>query len=300
VDQINSAAGHALVLDTCIAAITLDLAGDCDKFRLGQQDNISYGMDGTGSESGSPAALGPGRRISRARWLAFLHGVRETPLIPPFILCLTFLGFGALASETGISLLNTLFMAVFIFALPGQVVLVDEMARGASVVTAAIAVTATAVRLLPMTVSLLPVIRDRTGPKWLEFLVAYFVAITYWVEAMRRTPRHPRPLRAAYTLGIAAALVLASSIGAAGGFLLAANVPRPVAAALLFLTPMYFLLSLVASSRSRADLLPIAAGLGFGPVLHLAVPDWDLLLTGLVGGTLSFAATRWWRRKARP
>ena len=233
------------------------------------------------------------------RWLAFWRGARETPLTPMLILSLSFVGFGALTKATGLSLLDTVLMSVFIFALPGQVVLVDEMARGASVLAAGIAVTATAVRLMPMTVALLPVVRERGGPKWLEFLVAYFVAITMWVEALRRTPHVPRHLRTAYVFGIAAVLISTSTLGGVTGFLLAANVPKVFAAALLFLTPIYFLLSMLASSRVMGDVLPIVMGMMLGPLLHLVAPQWDLLLTGLIGGTASFLAVRWLgRRKA--
>jgi predicted branched-subunit amino acid permease len=254
-------------------------------------------MDGTGSERGLPAQCEPEWAAGAGRWLAFWRGIRETPLTPTLILSLSFVGFGALTRATGLSLLDTVFMSVFIFALPGQVVLVDEMARGASVVTAGIAVTATAVRLMPMTVALLPVVRERGGPKWLEFVVAYFVAITVWVESMRRTPLLPRPLRTAYALGIAAILVVSSSTGGIAGFLLAANVPKIFAAALLFLTPIYFLLSMLSGNRLIGDVLPIAVGMVLGPLLHLAFPQWDLLLTGLIGGTLSFAAARWMTRR---
>jgi predicted branched-subunit amino acid permease len=252
-------------------------------------------MDGAGSEDVAAAreADSPG---SRRR--AFWRGLRETPVIPAAILALSFVGFGALTRETGLSLLHMLFMSVFIFALPGQVVLVDEMARGASMLTAGLAVTATAMRLLPMTVALLPVIRDRAGPKWLEALASYFIAITVWVEAMRRAPQQPRRERAAYTLGIAALLLASSTTGGTVGFLLAASVPTTIAAALLLLTPMYFLFSMLAGARTRLDILPILAGLVLGPLLHLALPQFDLLLTGLIGGTASFLVVRRLRGRA--
>jgi predicted branched-subunit amino acid permease len=257
-------------------------------------------MDGTGSERGLSTMGEPEWTVGASRWRAALYGARETPVTPALILALSFIGFGALTNETGLSLLHTLFMGVFIFALPGQVVLVDEMARGASVVTAGFAVTATAIRLLPMTAALLPVVRERGGPKWLEFLVAYYVAITVWVEAMRRAPFLPRRLRGAYAMGISGMLIIASQTGAIIGFLLAANVPKLFAAALLFITPIYFLLSMLAASRAVGDLLPIFAGLVLAPLLHLAFPQWDLLLTGLIGGTLSFLAARWLRRRSGP
>jgi predicted branched-subunit amino acid permease len=223
-----------------------------------------------------------------SRLSAFWRGIRETSPVPAIILSTAFVGFGALTNQIGLSLLDTVFISVFMFALPGQVVLVDEIARGASVFTAAIAVAATGVRLLPMTVVMLPVIRDRNGPKWLELAVAYYVAVTVWVESMRRAPHIPRPLRSAYCLGICALLVFVSGAGAIVGYLLASEVPPLLAAALLFMTPLYFLLSMLVSARTMVSLAPILLGLVLGPIFHLLTPSLDLLLTGLAGGTAAF------------
>jgi predicted branched-subunit amino acid permease len=244
-------------------------------------------MDGSGVNPPDPAWAGETGRLVAA-W----RGARETPVIPAFVLCATFIGFGALTSQTGLSWLDTLFMSIFIFALPGQVVLVDEMARGASVVTAAIAVTATAARLLPMTVSLMPMIRDRQVPKWMEFAVAYFVAVTTWIEATRRCPSVPRRLRAAYILGIAGLLIVMTSTGAVIGFFLAASVPPVFSAALLFVMPVYFVCSMLSGTHSVIAAMPIILGLLLGPVFHLLLPSFDLVLTGLIGGTAGFFAMR--------
>lgn len=228
-----------------------------------------------------------------SRFSAFWQGIRETSPVPAFILSTAFIGFGALTSQTGLSLLDTIFISVFMFALPGQVVLVDEIARGASVLTAAIAVAATGVRLLPMTVVILPMIRERTGPKWLEVAVAYFVAVTMWVESMRRAPHIARHLRSAYCLGICVLLVSVSAFGAIIGFLLASSLPPLLAAALLFMTPLYFLLGMLTNVRNAVGLAPILLGLLLGPAFHMLTPSLDLLLTGLAGGTAAFLFARY-------
>ena len=248
-------------------------------------------MEGGGPDAVDPA-WAPHTNRRRAAW----RGLRETSYLPALILFSTFVGFGALTSQTGLSWLDTLFMSIFIFALPGQVVLVDEMARGASVLTAAIAVSATGVRLLPMTVALLPMIRDKRVPKWMEFAVAQFVAVTVWIESMRRAPAVPRHLRAAYMLGIVALLVPVSSCGAMLGYLLSAQLPPIIAAALLFMMPLYFLLSMLISARKLNDHAPILLGLALGPVFHLLIPEFDLVLTGIVGGTVSFLLARYLAR----
>jgi predicted branched-subunit amino acid permease len=243
-------------------------------------------------EGSSPAPADPTWTLHATRRVAAWHGARETPFLPAVILFGTFIGFGALTSETGLTWLDTVFMSVFVFALPAQVALVDQMARGASILTAALAVTATAVRLLPMTVALLPMVRDRRVPKWMEFAVAYFVAVTMWVESMRRAPGIPRHLRAAYVLGITTWLVVFSTAGGLIGFFLAARVPPVIAAALLFMTPSYFLLSMLASTRSPAGVTPIVLGLLLGPLFHVLLPEFDLFLTGLIGGSISFLLAR--------
>ncbi len=214
-------------------------------------------------------------------------------MLPAIILFGTFVGFGALTSETGLTWLDTIFMSVFIFALPAQVLLVDQMARGASIFTAALAVTATAVRLLPMTMALLPMIRDRRVPKWMEFAVAHFVAITMWVEALRRAPAVPKHLRAAYVLGITAWLVAFSSAGGLAGFFLATRVPPVIAATLLFMTPIYFVLSMLSTARSTVGVMPVVLGLLLGPLFHVLAPELDLFLTGLIGGSISFLLARY-------
>lgn len=243
-------------------------------------------------DGGIPTQLKPSEPAIASRLAAAWKGARDTPFVPAAILFGTFVAFGALTNEGGLTWLDTVFMSVFIFALPAQVVLVDQMVRGASILTAALAVTTTAVRLLPMCVALLPMIRDKRVPKWMEFFVAIFIAVTMWVEAMRRVPDVERPLRAAYVLGITAWLVVFSTFGGLLGFFLAARVPPIVAAALLFMTPIYFLLSMVSNVHSAAAIMPVALGLVLGPWFHVIAPELDLFLTGLIGGTASFVLSR--------
>ena len=89
-------------------------------------------------------------------------------------------------------------------------------------------------------------------------------------------------------LGLGAGFIVATLAGTALGYEIAGAVPPSVAATLLFLTPIYFLLSLLATAGSRMDLLAIGLGCGLAPVLYVAAPGYDLLATGLIGGTLAF------------
>jgi hypothetical protein len=76
------------------------------------------------------------------------------------------------------------------------------------------------------------------------------------------------------------------------GWELAGRVPRTVTLGLVFLNPLYFLLLFLIDTPARGRLLALGFGAALGPLLHLATPDWGLLLCGLVAGTLAFALDR--------
>lgn len=223
---------------------------------------------------------------------AFFRGMLVLASTPGLILFTSSIGFGALTRDAGMTIGHAIFLASFIYALPAQVVLTDNVARGASLAAAALAVTLTAVRLLPMTVSLIPLLRDRTSPRWLYLVAVHFVAITSWVEGNRRLPHLPERLRLPHFTGIGAGMISLTITGAVLGYVLAAGVPPLIAAALLFMTPLYFLLSLLATAQSIADKSAIALGAAGGPLFFLIMPGFDLLAAGLVGGTGAYLIGR--------
>jgi predicted branched-subunit amino acid permease len=197
-------------------------------------------------------------------------------------------GFGALARDGGLSVWHTVFITGTMFALPNQVVLVDQLARNETLLAAAFAVALAAVRLLPMTVTIAPFLQAGRRRPLLQVVAAHFVAVSPWVESQRRLPGFPAEARLMGYLGLGMGFWSTMVTGAAAGYALAGSVPVAVSATLLFLTPVYFLLSLLATSRTRVDLAAIALGCALAPLLYLAVPGFDLLATGLVGGTLAF------------
>ena len=102
-------------------------------------------------------------------------------------------------------------------------------------------------------------------------------------------------LRAPYYGGFATALFAGVLCATTLGFLLSGQVPREIGAALIFLTPIYFFLSLLAVAQNRIDLLPVAIGTVLGTVLFVMAPRIDLFLTGLIGGTAAYAIGKWRR-----
>jgi len=224
---------------------------------------------------------------------AFIRGVVSTPSVPVLVVTITFIGFGALARDLGLDVLQAMFISATVFALPGQVVLASEIAKGTGLAAVAFAVTLTSVRLLPMSFTLFPVMRSKNTPRWLEYLLCHFSAITVWIEAMRQLPTLPRRLRVAYFSGFISAMMVVLLTATMTGSLLAAEAPPPVAAGMVFLTPIYFFLSLIETARNTADKWAVAIGVVLGPALYQILPGLDLFLTGFIGGTISYGLMKW-------
>lgn len=224
---------------------------------------------------------------SAGRW--FLRGARTALSLPGLILCGAFIGFGAIARDTGLSLAEAMFMTAIIWALPAQIVLLGAMASGASLPAAAIAVTLTSVRLMPMVVAIVPEMRTGRTRRWVLYLLSHFVAVTSWVLAMERFRDVPRERRTAFYGGIGSTLIAAMLVVLVIVYGTAAALPPLAAAALVFLTPAYFLFSLWSSARERASHGAMLGGMALGPVLHPVLPGFDLLAAGLIAGFAAFA-----------
>jgi len=226
---------------------------------------------------------------------AFRAGLRVSLGVPVLALGASYLGFGALVRESGFSLWQGLFSSATTFALPGQVLLVELYAVGATLAVMAVAVGLSSTRLLPMTMSLLPQLRYEGLPRWRLFLTAHFVAVTGWAMTMRIAPRLPPEERLAFFTGLTLMLWLTVILCTAIGYYLPGALPERVTLSLLFLNPLYFLLIFLADLRQRSRSLALLFGALLGPPLFLVEADWSLLFAGFIGGTAAFLL----RRRAR-
>lgn len=219
----------------------------------------------------------------------YRRGARAALSIPGLVLIMSFVGFAALARETGFSLAEAVFMTVVIWALPAKVVLIGAVVSGAALPAAALAVALSSVRLMPMTVSMIPEMRGPITRTWVLYLLSHFIAVTSWVIAIERFPGVPRDYRTSFYFGVGSTLLLLNALVIALVYATAARMPVAVAAAFFMLTPMYFLTSLWSAARERAGHAAVVLGLVLGPVFHYALPQIDLLAAGLVGGLLAYA-----------
>jgi predicted branched-subunit amino acid permease len=222
----------------------------------------------------------------------FWRGARQLVSVPALVLLSAQVGFAALARDAGFSLGQTVVLTLGVWALPSQVVYIGLVTSGASLAAVALAVALSGMRFMPMVMSWTPVVKARRTPRILLFALSWFVAVTSWVFAMARLPAIPRAARAPFFAGFGAGLALSSAAVVAIAHTLVADLPAYASAALVFLTPVYFLCALWGAAQVPADRLALGAGLVLGPVFALAVPEADILLAGLIGGTVAHAVQR--------
>lgn len=223
----------------------------------------------------------------------FLLGLREATGAPALVLFASFVGFGSLVRGNGWDLAHGLAASAALWALPGQIAMVESWAVGAGLAATVTAVALTNLRLLPMVMALIPQLRTPGTPRWKLFLAAHFIAVTTWVIGMRRCSALPERERLPFFFGMAAGVWFSGMIGTVAGYLLARSVPPEVSLGLVFVNPLYFVLVLMPDSlRNRMQILSLVFGAVLGPFFHLLSRDWGLLGTGLVAGSMAFLLGR--------
>jgi predicted branched-subunit amino acid permease len=232
-----------------------------------------------------------------SRNAALAGGAKDALGAPAVVLAASYIGFGSLCRGAGFTWDLAVLSTASMWALPGQVLLVELNAVGASLLSIGLAVAFTNARLMPMVVALLPHLRAPGVPRWRYYAAAHLIAITSWIAGMQRCPGLPVEERLPYLVGFGGLLWTTSMLGTALGFALAGAVPPAISLGLTFLNPIYFLLLLLPDWRTPLRRNALVLGAVLGPLCHLVSPDWGLMTAGVVGGSLAFA---WARRKGAP
>jgi predicted branched-subunit amino acid permease len=228
---------------------------------------------------------------------AFATGAREALGVPAAVLGAGFLGYGSLAADAGYSIWMTLAATFAIWALPGQLVLMEMHAGGVAVTATVLAVSLSAARFFPMTLTLMPLMRRGSTVRrlWQFLLAAQLVSMTTWAVAIRRfDDRDLEDVEARwqYFIGFSAVCIGAAAVCAVIGQLLIGALPPLARFGLALLTPLYFFVTLVGEARSKASITALVCGAAVALVLHAVAPDWSLIGAGFIGGTAAFLLQR--------
>lgn len=219
----------------------------------------------------------------------FRRGAVAAALGPAWIVGVALSSVGALAHDLGMPVWVAGLSTVIVWAGPAQLIFFASLAAGVAPVAILSAMALTGVRFVPMVASLLPRVRTERTSIWAQLLASHFIAVTVWVETMRRSPDQPREARMPFLLGFGTGCTIIATGVTMAGHQMAATLPLPLAAALLFLSPIYFISSLMRGARETMDWAALLLGLALAPAFERLIGGGlDLLATGLVAGGLAF------------
>ncbi len=218
---------------------------------------------------------------------AFWQGAKVVFTLPGLMLSGAMIGFAGFAVEVGLSRFEAVLMAGMIWALPSQLILIGSIFAGAALPATFLAVALSAIRLMPMTAALVPEIKNPKTPTWLLLILSHFVAITAWVYSMDKTRELPRNVRVSFFAGAGGCIWAFNTAVIGISYGIVSDLPLMAIGALFFLTPVYFLMTLWRSARDYSIYIAMVFGLILGPVFAQIWPEIDILLAGVVGGSLS-------------
>ena len=222
-------------------------------------------------------------------WGATLDGIKDALRLPAWVVAAALIGVGPLAQAVGHPIGAAMASTVFVWAGPAQVLFYGGLGSGMAYPALAFVIGLSSMRFLPMTMTIMQMLRRPNQSILTQFAIAHFVTVTVWAECLRRLPDMRQELRISYFFGFAITCLVLSTFTTAFGYVLAGAVPSHFAAGLLFLTPVFFTCSICTGARDFPDWLAIGMGAVLEPLaLHVAGPEFDLLVTGLVGGTVAF------------
>lgn len=224
---------------------------------------------------------------------AFLFGARiAATSVFALVITFTYIGFGALAHDYGFSLGWAMLSTALQWAGPAQVILVTGLGAGTALIEVAVAVALSSVRLLPIVVALLPLVKRPDSRFWQLVLPAHFMAVSVWVEALRHAPGLPRDHRISFCNGVGFTLLAMGTLATALGYYLQSALPAIFGAAAMFITPISFLTSTARNAKLLLEKAALGLGLVIGPLLAFGHIEFDLLWTGVIGGTIAYGLHR--------
>ncbi len=218
----------------------------------------------------------------------FKKGCRTALGIPGISLAASFFALGALFKNSGLNAMQSFLSTLIGFALPGQVVMAETLIVNGTLLNILIAVFLTNARLYPMTVNLVPFIRQKNRPRWHYYFLAHFIAVTSWVYMLSNYNKISKENRFSFFLGLGATLWVLSTISTVIGFYTAGIISKKIFVAIIFLNPIYFMCMIVSVLNKLHIILTVFLSIILAPILFLVTPDWSVLLAGVISGIISY------------
>ena len=207
---------------------------------------------------------------------------------PAIALGASFIAIGALLKNLGFSIQESIFSTFLTYALPGSLVMAESMLIGASLINIFIAVWLVNARLYPMTVSLMPLLKHQSQPRWKYYLSCHFVAVSSWLILKNNYKDIEKKYRVDFWIGIGTATWLIAIFSTIIGYFSADYLNKDAMIGLAIVNPIYFLCVMVGVMKSKNISTAIILGSILGPIFYFISPEWCILFGGVVAGSIAF------------
>ena len=209
----------------------------------------------------------------------------KSPAIP---LAACFIALGALLKDAGFNLQQSAASSFFTYALPGQLVMAESLLVGASLLNIFIAVWLVNFRLYPMTVSLFPLLKHKSQPKWKYYLSCHFLAVSSWLIAKDSYKKIDQRYRIDFWMGIGFGTWTTAVLMTLIGYSLSDYLNKDMMIGLAIVNPVYFMCMMVGAMKTLQISLSVILGAILGPLFIFISPEWSILFGGFTAGSIAF------------
>ena len=207
---------------------------------------------------------------------------------PAFALGASFIAIGALLKNLGFTVQESIFSTLLTYALPGSLVMAESMLVGASLVNIFLAVWLVNARLYPMTVSLMPLLMDKSQPRWKYYISCHFIAVSAWLIMKSKHQSISRKYRIDFWIGIGTATWSVAIVSTVIGYLASDYLNKDMMIGLAIVNPVYFMCMLVGAMKTIEVSLSVILGTILGPLFYFLSPEWSILYGGFTAGTIAY------------
>ena len=207
---------------------------------------------------------------------------------PAIALGASFIAVGALLKNLGFTIQESIFSTFLTYALPGSLVMAESMLIGASLINIFLAVWLVNSRLYPMTVSIMPLLKHESQPRWKYYLSCHFVAVSSWLILKSNYEEIERKYRIDFWIGIGTATWLVAIFSTVLGYYAANFLNENMIIGLAIINPVYFMCAMIGVMKTLQLSSAIILGAILGPTFYFLSAEWSVLFGGVVAGSLAY------------
>tara|TARA_Y100001935_G_C17143550_1_gene426819 strand:- start:28 stop:552 length:525 start_codon:yes stop_codon:yes gene_type:complete len=168
----------------------------------------------------------------------------------------------------------------------------ETLLAGGNLLNIFLAVLLTNARLFPMTLYLIPTIKNKKTSKWQLFFVCHIIAATAWINMLEINKKIKRNQRLSFFIGYAGLLWLNSVLFTILGYLFSNYVDTVILIGMVFFNPMYFLAITISNLKEKKLYLVFFLAIFLSPIFYKLNIDWSILLTGITSGIIAHLILR--------